>query len=123
MSELLCLAVAILGFAGVVVTVCVIDLFVRVSRLEDREMYPRLSPSVYDLDEGKQKVSESLLAQLDRLEAVDASNADALRMEISRAKAVQGITAQLIANGNMTLDACRLRMEYGEMKVPKGLLG
>ena len=38
MSELLCLAVAILGFAGVVVTVCVIDLFVRVSRLEDREM-------------------------------------------------------------------------------------
>lgn len=53
MSELLCLAVAILGFAGVVVTVCVIDLFVRVSRLGDREMYPRLSPSVYDLDEGK----------------------------------------------------------------------
>ena len=29
-----------------------------------------------------EKVSESLLAQLDRLEAVDASNADALRMEI-----------------------------------------
>lgn len=53
MSELLCLAVAILGFAGVVVTVCVIDLFVRVARLEDREMYPRLSPSVYDFDEGK----------------------------------------------------------------------
>ena len=44
-------------------------------------------------------------------------------MEISRAKAVQGITSQLIANGNMTLEACRLRMEYGEMKVPKGLLG
>lgn len=41
MSGLLCLAVAVLGFAGVVVTVCVIDLFVRVSRLEDREMYPR----------------------------------------------------------------------------------
>lgn len=36
MSGLLCLAVAILGFAGVVVTVCVIDLFVRVARLEDR---------------------------------------------------------------------------------------
>lgn len=53
MSELLCLAVAILGFAGVVVTVCVIDIFVRVSRLEDREAYPRLSPSVYDLDGGK----------------------------------------------------------------------
>ena len=53
MSELLCLAIAILGFAGVVVTVCVIDLFVRVSRLEDRELYPRLSPSIYDLDEGK----------------------------------------------------------------------
>lgn len=53
MSELLCLAVAILGFAGVVVTVCVMDLFVRVARLEDREMYPRLSPSTYDLDEGK----------------------------------------------------------------------
>ena len=70
-----------------------------------------------------EKVSESLLAQLDRLEAVDASNADALRMEVSRAKAVQGITAQLIANGNMTLEACRLRMEYGEVKVPKGLLG
>ena len=70
-----------------------------------------------------EKVSESLLAQLDRLEAVDASNADALRMEISRAKAVQGITAQLIANGNMTLEACRLKLEYGEVKVPKGLLG
>ena len=53
MSELLCLAVAILGFAGVVVAGCVIDLFVRVSRLADREMYPRLSPSIYDLDEGK----------------------------------------------------------------------
>ena len=70
-----------------------------------------------------EKVSESLLAQLDRLEAVDASNADALRMEISRAKAVQGITAQLIANGNMTLEACCLKLEYGEVKVPKGLLG
>ena len=70
-----------------------------------------------------EKVSESLLAQLDRLEAVDASNADALRMEISRAKAVQGITAQLIANGNMTLEACRLKLEYVEVKVPKGLLG
>lgn len=69
-----------------------------------------------------EKVSESLLAQLDRLEAVDASNADALRMEISRAKAVQGITAQLIANGNMTLEACRLKLEYGEVKAPKGLL-
>ena len=70
-----------------------------------------------------EKVSESLLAQLDRLEAVDASNADALRMEISRAKAVQGITSQLIATGSMTLEACRQKLVYGEMKVPKGILG
>lgn len=67
-----------------------------------------------------EKVSESLLAQLDRLEAVDASNADALRMEISRAKAVQGITSQLIANGNMTLEACRLKLEYGEVNAETG---
>lgn len=64
-----------------------------------------------------EKVSESLLAQLDRLEAVDASNADALRMEISRAKAVQGITSQLIANGNMTLEACRLKLEVAYVEV------
>lgn len=132
MSGLLCLAVAILGFAGVVVTVCVIDLFVRVARLEDarciRACRRRSTTSTRESMEGRgmgisEKVSESLLAQLDRLEAVDASNADALRMEISRAKAVQGITAQLIANGNMTLEACRLKLEYGEVKVPKGLLG
>ena len=132
MSGLLCLAVAILGFAGVVVTVCVIDLFVRGRASKTarciRACRRRSTTSTRESMEGRgmgisEKVSESLLAQLDRLEAVDASNADALRMEISRAKAVQGITAQLIANGNMTLEACRLKLEYGEVKVPKGLLG
>ena len=55
MSELLCLAIAILGFAGVVVTVCVIDLFVRVARLEDREIYPHLPPYVIGPEDVKKR--------------------------------------------------------------------
>lgn len=75
-----------------------------------------------------EKVSESLLAQLDRLEAVDASDADALRMEISRAKAVQGITGNLAAAFGVTdfapyMQDCRIRNEergrYGSTEVER----
>ncbi len=71
-----------------------------------------------------ERVSESLIAELDRLEAIDVKDAETMQAELSRAKAVQGIACQLIANGNMTLNACRMRMEFGDVaKVPKGLVG
>ena len=73
-----------------------------------------------------EKVSESLLAQLDRLEAVDASNADAPRMEISRAKRDRafarirrGVRLPPVASADLAL---ALEEENAELKAEIALI-
>lgn len=71
------------------------------------------------------RVNDYLFAELERLDTLDASDPDALRLEISRAKAVEGIAKATIDNANTILDVARLKAEYSgaRVSVPKMLAG
>ena len=72
------------------------------------------------------RLNDQLFAELDNLRAVDASDADAIAAEVSRAKAVEGIARTVIENANTVLDATRMRAEFGKgavVNVPKMLEG
>lgn len=76
------------------------------------------------MSRGIAHVNDVLFRQLDRLEAVDRSDPDALRAEIDRSKAVEGITRTVIDNGKLVLDVARAGTDVGEaVKVPKAMLG
>ncbi len=64
-----------------------------------------------------------LFAQLERLSDEDLKG-EALQEEINRAKAVNSVAAQIIANGNLVLDAKKAASEYVEKEnMPKMLEG
>ena len=68
--------------------------------------------------------NEALFRELDRLEAVDRSDPEAMAAEIERAKAVEGIAKTVVENGKLVVDLARVGISNGEtIKVPKGLLG
>lgn len=71
------------------------------------------------------RVNDYLFAELERLDTMDASDPDALRLEISRAKAVEGMAKAAIDNANTILDVARLKAEYSgaRVTVPKMLAG
>lgn len=71
------------------------------------------------------RVNDYLFAELERLNTLDASDPDALRLEIQRARAVEGITKAAIDNANTILDVARLKAEYSgaRVTVPKSLAG
>lgn len=76
------------------------------------------------MDRGIGAVNGVLFRELDRLEAVKLDNPEAVRCEIERAKAVEGIASTVIANGRLVLDIARAGTSVGEaVKLPKGLLG
>lgn len=76
------------------------------------------------MSRGIASVNEVLFRQLDRLEAVKSDDADAMRAEIDRAKAVEGIARTVIDNGKLVLDVARAGVSAGEaVSIPKGLLG
>ena len=56
---------------------------------------------------------------------LDASDPDALRLEIQRARAVEGMAKAAIDNANTILDVARLKAEYSgaRVSVPKALAG
>jgi hypothetical protein len=65
-----------------------------------------------------------LFSELHRLREVDASDADALKAEVARSKAVEGIARTIVDNANTMLDVTRLRAEYSkQVTVPKMLDG
>ena len=71
------------------------------------------------MSKGIGAVNEALFRELERLEAVKLEDPEAVRCEIERAKAVEGI-----ANGRLVLDIARAGTTVGEaVKLPKGLLG
>ncbi len=76
------------------------------------------------MSRGIASVNEALFRELDRLEAVDHTDAEAMQAEIGRAKAVEGLAGKVIENGRLVLDVCKASVAAGEaVKVPKGLLG
>lgn len=76
------------------------------------------------MNRGIAGVNEILFRQLDRLEAVDRTDAKAMRAEIARSKAVQQVAGKVIENGRLALDVAKAGVAAGEaVKLPKGLLG
>ncbi len=68
-------------------------------------------------------VSDALFAELERLGQVDASDAELIQAEVSRAKAVRDVAGAIIDNNKTILDIAKARAEYGPgMHVPSGLL-
>lgn len=76
------------------------------------------------MNRGIAGVNEILFRQLDRLEAVDRTDAKAMQAEIARSKAVQQVAGKVIENGRLVLDVAKAGVAAGEaVKLPKGLLG
>ena len=76
------------------------------------------------MNRGIAGVNEILFRQLDRLEAVDRTDAEAMKAEIERSKAVQQVAGKVIENGRLVLDVAKAGVAAGEaVKLPKGLLG
>lgn len=69
-------------------------------------------------------VSDALFAELDRLQAADAGDQDAMRAEIERAKAVRDVAATIIDNNKFVLDVAKANANINgkDLVVPKGLL-
>lgn len=96
-----------------------------------RELAEKVAPAL-ELEEAEvaeqnitlEQLNIELFAELHRLREVDASDPDALRAEVERSKAVEGISKTIIANANTMLDVTRLRAEYSkQVTVPKMLDG
>lgn len=70
------------------------------------------------------RLNEVLFAELERLGSVDLENEDAVRLEISRSKAIEGIAKTTVDNAKTILEATRLRAEFGRTTpMPKMLEG
>ena len=72
------------------------------------------------------QVNDALLAELERLQGIDLSSPDELRLEISRAKAVEGIAKATTENANTVLTIARMQAERAgaaHVPIPKMLAG
>lgn len=70
------------------------------------------------------RLNEVLFDELERLGSVDVTNEDAVKLEISRSKAIEGIAKTAVDNAKTILDATRLRAEFGRTTpMPKLLEG
>ena len=71
-------------------------------------------------------LNDLLFQELERLQAVDASDETATKTEIERARAIQGIASQITTSSKIVLDTVRLRAEWAGSKyatTPKMLNG
>ena len=68
------------------------------------------------------RVTRYLFDELDRLTKMDVSGADpeALKAEVARARAVEGLAKTVLSSADTVLEVARMRSEGA--KVPKGLL-
>ena len=57
------------------------------------------------------RLNEVLFAELERLNAVDVTDAAALQAEVERSKAVQGVAKEINASAKTVLDTARMRAE------------
>lgn len=63
------------------------------------------------------RLNEVLFEELERLNAVDVADGEALRAETERSKAVQGIAKEINISARSVLDTARLRAELAGAKV------
>ena len=63
------------------------------------------------------RLNEVLFAELERLDALDVTDEDALKREIERSKAVQGVAKEINTSARSVLDTVRLRAEWAGAKV------
>lgn len=73
-----------------------------------------------------ERLNDALFAELGRLESIDASDKDALRDEIDRAKAVSGLASSITANHRLALEVSRERASVKvceSVQVPRMLEG
>ena len=72
------------------------------------------------------RLQDALFAELDRLDAIDLTDTDALKAEVERSKAVEGIAHASIANVGIAIEATRLKAQYTQnatVTMPKLLEG
>lgn len=71
------------------------------------------------------ELNAALFSELRALRACDPTDADALRAEIDRARAVEGIAKTVVHNANTILDATRVRIAVSGdvVSVPRMLEG
>ena len=70
------------------------------------------------------RLNEVLFAELERLGSVDLENEDAVKLEISRSKAIEGIAKTTVDNARTILEATRIRAEFGRTApIPRMLEG
>lgn len=72
------------------------------------------------------RLQDALFDELDRLGALDLTDADALKAEIERSKAVEGIARATIENVGVAIEATRLKAQYTQsatVTMPKLLEG
>lgn len=72
------------------------------------------------------RLSEVLFEELERLNAVDVTNADALRCEVSRSHAIQGVAREINGAAATVLKSAEFRAEWAgarQASVPKMLEG
>lgn len=75
------------------------------------------------MSRGIAAVNDVLFRQLERLEAVGTDDVEAMRAEIERSRAVEGIAGRVIENGKLVLDVAKAGTAVGEaVHVPRGLL-
>ena len=72
------------------------------------------------------RLQDALFDELDRLSAIDIGDADALKAEIERSRAVEGIAHATIENVGVAIEATRLKAQYTQnatVTMPKLLEG
>ncbi|MBR2125816.1 MAG: hypothetical protein IJ943_03680 [Akkermansia sp.] len=72
------------------------------------------------------RLQDALFAELDRLDAIDITDTDALKAEVERSKAVEGIARATIENVGVAIEATRLKAQYTQnatVTMPKLLEG
>lgn len=72
------------------------------------------------------RVNDALLAELDRLEGIELASPDELRLEVSRARAVERICKAATENANTVLAIARIQAEQAgaaRVPIPKMLAG
>lgn len=62
------------------------------------------------------RLNEVLFAELERLNAIDVTDAAALEAEVERSKAVQGVAKEINTSARSVLDTVRLRAEWAGAK-------
>lgn len=63
------------------------------------------------------RLNEVLFAELERLDAVDVTDEAALRAEVERSRAVQGVAKEINTSARSVLETARLRAEWSGARV------